>query len=63
MKRFINVIVTVSAIVGIVIFIGAVGNMDYMVTIGQDYPLVDTVKMLFAGFVCVIPAIIREVLF
>ena len=62
-QRIVNVFVTVLAIVGIFIFLGAIGNMDYSVEVGIEYPLIDTIKMLFAGLAMTVPAVIREVLF
>ena len=62
-QRIVNVFVTVLAIVGIFIFLGAIGNMDYSVEVGIEYPLIDTIKMLFVGLSMTVPAVVREVLF
>ena len=57
----INWLVTLLAIIGMFIIIGAVGTMDYMVTIGKEYPMCETVKTSMVGIIMIAPAIIREV--
>jgi len=61
-SKLLNATITILAIVGVVGFIGAVGNMDYMVAIGNDYPLSETIKTMAISVLCVVPAMIREVL-
>lgn len=60
--KILNTLVTMLAVVGVFIAIGAVGTCDYMVETGQYYPLSQTIKTLLFGCSLTIPAIVREVL-
>ena len=60
--KVIKVIIGICAIVGVIMFMGAVGNMDYMVEIGQDYPFSETLKYIFISILLMAPFCIREVL-
>ena len=57
--KFMNRLITMLAVVGIVILISAVGTCDYMVEIGKDYPLYKTLIQFLIGFACITPAFIR----
>lgn len=59
--KIFNLFVTALAVLGFFVFIGAVGTMDYMVEIGQDYPLIETVKTICLGCLLILPAVVREV--
>lgn len=61
-RKIINYFITGLAIIGIIGIIGAVGNMDYMVAVGSDYPLSATLKTMLTSGLCIIPAVIREVM-
>lgn len=58
MKR---VIINVLACVGLFLFMGAIGTSDYMVEVGEYYPLSETIKLLIIAFILEIPIIVREV--
>ena len=61
-RKILNCCITGLAIVGVIGIIGAVGNMDYMVAVGSDYPLSATLKTMLTSGLCIIPAVIREVM-
>ena len=56
-----NTLITLSAIIGVIILIGTVGNVDYLTTVGQDSSMSEIIKFTVLGIVLIIPAIIREV--
>ena len=58
MRKIFETVLKVLAVAGIIIFIGGVGTMDYMVTVGKHYPLMYTLLTLLIGFILVIPAIL-----
>ncbi len=60
--KIFNRIISILALVGIFVIIGAVGNVDYMVAIGKDYPLWKTCVTTLIGVIMLIPAVIREVM-
>lgn len=60
--KSLNFLINVMACIGIFLLIGAVGTCDYMVEIGEYYPLSETIKLLFIAFLFEIPIIVREVL-
>lgn len=62
MRRFVNYLITVCAVVGVIVIILAVNKMDYMVEIGKNYPLRDTIKTTMAGMMCMLPSAIRRYL-
>ena len=62
MHKVFDWVVTILAVVGFFIFMGAVGTMDIMVEKKIDYPLLNTIKTALPGLLCMIPAIVREVL-
>lgn len=55
-------VVTILAVVGFFIFIGAVGTMDFMVEREVNYPMINTIKTAVPGLLMMLPAIIREVI-
>lgn len=57
MKLKIRYVTMLLAIIGVIICIGAVGNMDYDVT----YPLSSTLKTILFGLWMCIPEYIRRV--
>ena len=56
-----NTLITLSAIIGVIILIGTVGNVDYLTTVGQDSSMSEIIKFTVLGIVLIITAIIREV--
>lgn len=62
LKNYINMGITISAIIGVIIFIGAVGTSDYMDELGLYYPLIKVVKTFLVGVLMGVPALIREVI-
>ena len=58
LKKLFNIMV----VIGIVIFIGAVGTMDYKVTVGEYYPLKYTVMTMISGMAMCVPFFVSEVL-
>lgn len=50
------------AVVGAIIYVGAMGNADYMVEIGANYPMWKTVVLSVFGIALMLPAVLREVL-
>lgn len=61
MIRVADVLLGVLAVIGVFIIIGAVGKMDYMTNSYTYYPLIETVKSLIVGGVCIVPVCIRYV--
>lgn len=59
--KIFNIVLTVLAVVGFFIIMGAVGTMDFMVEQKVDYPMVNTIKTVVIGMIMMLPAIIREV--
>ena len=62
MRKIFNAAITVLAVVGFFIFMGAIGTMDFMVEQKIDYPMIASVRTAVPGLLCMLPAIIREVL-
>ena len=60
-RKIFNGFITILAIIGFFVIIGGVGTMDYMATIGEHYPLIETLKTMMVGFLFVLPAVVREV--
>ena len=58
--KVLNLIINVLAVLGVVICVGAVGTMDYMVTIHEPYSMWYTVGTLFVGVFATVPAILRR---
>lgn len=58
MRKTMNRVITVLAIVGVVIIIGAVGKCDQV----DSYPLIEGVKTVLFGSLLGLPAFIREVI-
>lgn len=61
-KKTVDRIITVLACVGILLLIGSAGNADYATEVGEHYPLIDSVKLIVAGIIMLLPAILREVI-
>lgn len=61
-SKIIHYLISVLAVVGIIVVLGAVGSSDYAVEIGTDLPLWSTVKMLLLGVSFMTPAFLREVM-
>lgn len=55
-SRLIRKSAIVLAGIGCFFIIGAVGHSDYMVEIGQDYPLYKTFIKMLIGCVMILPA-------
>lgn len=62
MKRFLNYLITVIAVVGVIVMFLAINKMDYMVDIGANYPLSSTIKTIVLGALCILPSAIRRYL-
>lgn len=60
MKQLLNKGITLLAIIGVIVIIGALGNVDYLTTVGKDYNLSVTIKSVVVGILLTVPAIIRE---
>ena len=60
--KIFNWLITLLAVFGVIMFVGAVGKMDYMVEVGMDYPIIETIKTIGIGILMVIPAVVREVM-
>lgn len=61
MKKLVNVFVTSSAILGVIIMILAVNKMDYMIDIGENYPLIESIKTMYLGLSLLIPSAVRRI--
>lgn len=59
--KIFNIVLTVLAVVGFFIIMGAVGTMDFMVEQKIYYPMSNTIKTAVVGTIMMLPAIIREV--
>ena len=59
--KIFNIVLTVLAVVGFFIIMGAVGTMDFMVEQKVNYPMANTIKTVAIGMIMMVPAIIREV--
>ena len=60
--KTINTIITISAVIGIIIIIGAIGQCDYLLQIGEELSLSAFAKTTLVGCVFALPAFIREVI-
>ena len=60
--KIFNFIITIMAIISVLIFIGAIGALDYNVEIGQEYSFINTIKLTILSVLFVLPAIVRDVL-
>lgn len=58
-RKIFDWVITVLAIIGVFVFVGGVGKMDYMVEIGKYYSLSSTLKTLFVGVIMCLPAFAR----
>ena len=61
MKKLVNVLVTSSAILGVIIMILAVNKVDYMIEIGENYPLTESIKTMCIGMSFLIPSAVRRI--
>ena len=61
-SKLLNLCITLLAVIGVIICVGAVGTMDYMTELGRDYPLINTIKTTLLGIAFICPAVIREVM-
>lgn len=61
MRKTTNTIITVSAIIGFIIIIGAVGHCDYLFEMGSDVSILEFVRTTLVGCIFALPAFIREV--
>lgn len=59
--RTLNKLITILAIIGVLLFIGTVGNVDYYVEMHENYPFSVALKQFIIAFLLCVPAIIREV--
>lgn len=60
--KIFNFIITIMAIISVLIFIGAIGALDYSVEIGQEYSFINTIKLTILSVLFVLPAIVRDLL-
>lgn len=61
-RKFLDGAITILAVVGFFVFIGAVGTMDFMVEQRINYPISNTIRTAVPGLLLMLPAIIREVI-
>ena len=61
MKKLVNVLITSSAILGVIIMILAVNKVDYMIEIGENYPLTESIKTMCIGMSFLIPSVVRRI--
>lgn len=61
-RKILDGVITILAVVGFFVFMGAVGTMDFMVEQKIDYPMIDTVKTAIPGLLLMVPSIVREVI-
>lgn len=59
MRKFIDVFVSGLFIIGVVIFLGAPGTVDYKLTIGEDYNIGYTLLTMLVGVLFMLPAVTR----
>lgn len=62
LKKVVDAIITISAIMGVIIYVGAVGTMDYKVEMREYYPMYKTLLTMGVGVIMVLPAIIRRLI-
>ena len=60
--KTINTIITISAVIGIIIIIGAIGHCDYLFEMGKEVSLLEFAKTTLVGCIFALPAFIREVI-
>lgn len=60
--RLVQIVIRLMAIVGVLLFIGAVGQDDYMTEIGVYYPVGNTIAKMCAGIIFVIPEYLIELI-
>lgn len=61
MRKTINTLITLSAVVGFIIVIGALGHVDYLFEIGERVSLSETAITILIGSLFGLPAFIRGV--
>ena len=59
MKNVLKYLTYGLAVAGIITVVGAVGTMDYMLSIGEDYPIMETIKTIVFGVIMIIPSYVR----
>lgn len=59
--KTVNRIISLLAGIGVFLFIGSVGTVDYNVEMGLYYPISSTIRLWIIAILCCLPAIIREV--
>ena len=60
-RKIFNLFITMLAVAGVVVFVGAVGMCDYTVEVGKHYPLLQTIMLMVVSGILCLPAIIRGV--
>lgn len=60
--RLVQIVIRLMAIVGVLLFIGAIGNDDYMTEIGVYYPVSSTVIKMCVGIIFTIPEYLIELI-
>ncbi len=58
-KKVFDYIFATLGCFGFLIVFGAVGHMDYMVEIGMDCSIAETIKTASIGFLMIVPMVIR----
>lgn len=61
LRKILNVVITALAIVGIFLFIGAVGTVDMYTEMGEYYPVVSTMYIFAFSILLMLPALIRGI--
>lgn len=55
--KIVRFFIKLFGFIGFIMIIGAVGESDYQETMGNCYPLVNTVKALITGALMMVPSI------
>lgn len=60
--KILDYTITVLAVIGVILIIGAVGSSDYAEEIGQNLSTLAIIKTMIFGLLLTAPAIIRGVM-
>lgn len=58
-RKILSYTTSIMAVVGILIIVGSIGNIDYHVELHEQYSIMPTIRMLIIGLSLIIPAYIR----
>ena len=59
-KKLLDIVLFTLAIIGVLIFVGAVGNVDYCVEMHEYCSLTNTIIKMVVGVLLILPAYIRS---